>query len=691
MHASLAWVAGRRRVFRTSAWAAIALCLMRVQASELADLPPPPELFWRPARLHAATLSPSGEKLAVVSSQPGTRRALVVLNLRERGRAAAVLRLADADIVNPYWVNDDRLLFRSGLVDKVKVGERMPPGLYAVNADGSDLLQLTHNHYELANEELMREKAGFPLAPAAALLAVPSPSVGHFNENVLVTRWTEDGNLAPFWLNVRTREQRPDDFGLKGSIRRLYISPDGEPRAAVIADNDILKLVRRLPSTNAWMQMPDVPMRDAIPGIHVRHSIPVIADVDNQGTIYALGYAATDDHAILLKLDSTEASFTSTPVAAVSGFDFDGRLVFDSSGGETVGLRVKHARETTYWRSPAMREFQISVDRLFPDTVNEITCARCGGPEMVALIDSFSDRDPGRVRVYRAGAENPNEQWLDLGPIRPEFEREKMALVDHKRIVARDGRELPLWITRPARAEKPAHTIVLVHGGPWIRGGYWGWHPLQQFLASRGYLVIEPEMRGSKGYGLGHLQAGFRQFGQTMQDDVADALLWAQSQGLASTKSCIMGASYGGYSALMGLIKHPELYRCAIAQVATADLSLYLEGSFWVNDDIPSRSRKHVLPLTVGDSKKDAAMIAENSPVLNAAKIKSPVLLAYAEEDRRIPLAHGKRLRKAMTDAGNPPEWVTYPGEGHSGWTITNEVDFARRVEAFLAKHLANQ
>ena len=177
-----------------------------------------------------------------------------------------------------------------------------------------------------------------------------------------------------------------------------------------------------------------------------------------------------------------------------------------------------------------------------------------------------------------------------------------------------------------------------------------------------------------------------------MQDDVADALRWAQAQGLADpNKACIAGASYGGYSTLMGLIKHPDLYRCGIAWVAVADLSLFLEGSWFVQDDISTIGRRVQLPVMVGDVTQDAAMLAANNPVLHADKIKAPLLLAMGELDQRVPLAHGKRMREALERAGNPPEWVVYEGEGH-GWYLTqHQVDFAHRVEAFLARHLGEQ
>jgi dipeptidyl aminopeptidase/acylaminoacyl peptidase len=172
-----------------------------------------------------------------------------------------------------------------------------------------------------------------------------------------------------------------------------------------------------------------------------------------------------------------------------------------------------------------------------------------------------------------------------------------------------------------------------------------------------------------------------------MQDDVTDALRWAQAQGLASEQACIAGGSYGGYSTLMGLIKDPDLYRCGVAWVAVADLELLVKGSWWVQDD-SGLARQLTVPEMIGDPVKDAAMLAANSPVKHAKRIKSPVLLAYGEDDQRVPIQHGKRMREALQEAGQQPEWVSYAGEGHGFAKPENMYDFARRVEAFLARHL---
>jgi dipeptidyl aminopeptidase/acylaminoacyl peptidase len=169
---------------------------------------------------------------------------------------------------------------------------------------------------------------------------------------------------------------------------------------------------------------------------------------------------------------------------------------------------------------------------------------------------------------------------------------------------------------------------------------------------------------------------------------VADALLWARKEGLANDRACIAGGSYGGYSTLMGLVRHPDLYRCGAAWVAVTDLELYVSGSIWIRDNISDVARKFSTPQMVGSTDTDAELISRNSPVLLASEIKAPLFLAFGEEDERVPLAHGKRLREALRKQSREPEWVTYPGEAH-GWAMQEtRLDFARRLETFLGKHL---
>ena len=267
--------------------------------------------------------------------------------------------------------------------------------------------------------------------------------------------------------------------------------------------------------------------------------------------------------------------------------------------------------------------------------------------------------------------------------------------LDLHRFKARDGLEIPVWITHPrpapaaAAPDKPAPrpAVVLVHGGPWVRGNSWQWSADAQFLASRGYVVIEPEFRGSTGYGGRLYRAGLRQWGRAMQDDLADAVRWAVARGwVDGQRVCIAGASYGGYATLMGLVRDPGLYRCGVAWVAVSDPRLMFK---WQSiSDQSDEIRQHSYPALIGDPVTDAAMLTDIAPVTHAARIRAPLLLAHGQLDRRVPVEHAEKLRNAMAAAGHAPDWVLYPDEGHGWLKPANRFDFAQRMERFLAEHL---
>lgn len=262
-----------------------------------------------------------------------------------------------------------------------------------------------------------------------------------------------------------------------------------------------------------------------------------------------------------------------------------------------------------------------------------------------------------------------------------------MAEQDLTRIRSRDGLLIPVYVTKP-HSKGPWPTVVLVHGGPYVRGVTWGWSANAQFLASRGYLVVEPEFRGSTGYGSQLFRAGWQQWGLKMQDDVTDATRWAVDQGLADPRRLVIaGASFGGYAAMMGLVKEPNLYRAAVNWVGVTDIDLMysidwsdLDGSVW---------QRYGMPKLVGDRVKDRAQLDATSPLKRAAEITKPVLMAYGTRDFRVPLPHGTKMRDALNAAGKVDvEWVQYEDEGHGFLLKKNILDFWGRVERFLAKHV---
>jgi len=243
-----------------------------------------------------------------------------------------------------------------------------------------------------------------------------------------------------------------------------------------------------------------------------------------------------------------------------------------------------------------------------------------------------------------------------------------------------------VYVTRPNGQKTPAATVVLVHGGPWVRGAEWAWRGEAQFLASRGYVVVEPEFRGSTGYGDRWYRAGWKQWGLAMQDDIADAALWAIKQGYADkARVAIAGASYGGYATLMGLIRNPEIFRCGVEWVGVTDIEL-MYSITW--SDSSDQYQRFGMPVLIGDRVKDAAQLAATSPIKLAAKIDQPLLMAYGGLDRRVPIDHGTQMRDAVQKTNKAIEWMVYNNEGH-GWVLpANNDDFWTRVETFLDRNL---
>ena len=679
----------RRRVGQVAALGAATLLAASVAlgqsvpgTAEPAPVALPIEQFFQYPAVLQAKLSPSGRRLALTTARGGKRVGLVVIELGDAPKATRAAAFSDADIVRFEWVGEDRLVFS---VRDLEAGSgedrRYAPGLYAANADGSDLRQLVR-------------RQGLPFVVAAnprdrslewnhSLLHVPLQQEGVTPDEVLIGKleFARDDleSVTPLWLNVRSGRTRSANLdGPPSNTLGWLFDSKGEARVATTRHKGRAAVHWRGPGETQWRKLVESDLLNT--------PFEPIA-VDDVGTLYVRHSEGAAGYAVLSRFDFDKLVPHKPAQVSTPGFDFRGDLVMERASAPALGVRVETDAEQTVWFDEGMKRMQTLADERLPGRVNRLSCRRCGADDMVVLVRSFADRDPGMLWLYEAAA----KRWQPVSKVLDDIDPRRMATVDLHRIKARDGRDLPVWVTQPQglKPGQSAPAVVLVHGGPWVRGGYWQWQAFEQFLASRGYLVISPEFRGSTGYGDAHYKAGWKQWGQAMQDDVADALLWAQAQGLADKKrACIAGASYGGYSTLMGLVRHPELYRCGVAWVAVTDPFLYLKGSWWVDDDLSGEGRRHWLPSTVGDVEKDAEMLTAVSPLAQAKRIRAPLLLAFGEADRRVPIAHGERLRDALRDAGRPPEWVSYLNEAHSWRQVSTNVDFARRVESFLARHL---
>jgi dipeptidyl aminopeptidase/acylaminoacyl peptidase len=644
-------------------------------AAPTPDALPAPELFFGPPAFRKARLSPSGRWLAVTVSAGSARNALAVIDLGAQAAPGKIInRFSDMDIDDLHWVNDDRLVF--DVIDRTEGSgdRRYGPGLFSVRRDGEELRQLVALRDHQISETSSRIARQL-LSPYHYLLGAGN---GQGDEVVVgEMRYTGTGepdSLLPKRLNVTTGRARSLAIGVPEHIFSWLFDAEGLPRLAVQRREGREKVLWRAPGQDGWALLAEYA---------AYHAPWVPRYIDAAGQLYVTRASGPGGTSVLTRFDFDKGAPSAEPLVSTPGFDFTGSLVTETAGGRALGMRVDTDAETTVWFDQRLKALQADIDKRLPGRINRLECRRCDSPDMTVLVRSWSDRDPGSVWVWRGEP----ALWRQVGAVRPGINPSRMATLDFERFRARDGRSMPVWITRPTGSKpgQPLPTVVLVHGGPWVRGGHWQFEPWAQFLASRGYLVVEPEYRGSTGFGADHFQAGWKQWGLAMQDDVTDATHWVAAQGWADPRrTCIAGASYGGYATLMGLVREPDLYRCGAAWVAVTDPRLRFKWS--AQSDASTETREYSLPALMGSP--DSTDFAAVAPVEQAARIRAPLLLAFGGGDRRVPLEHGTRMREALRAAGREPEWVLYPEEGHQ-WQLTEtKVDFARRLESFLARHL---
>jgi prolyl oligopeptidase PreP (S9A serine peptidase family) len=497
------------------------------------------------------------------------------------------------------------------------------------------------------------------------------------SSDLYVTRYDvfkdDSQGYALFRLNTETgnlvRVDAPDGVG------RVLIDASGEPRVATRHQDGVTHLLYKDPSSDKWREL-------SAYTFEAPESVSPVM-VTRSGQLYVSSYHGRNTLG-LYRMDVNTGKLDPEPVVGLKNFDFSGSLILAPDRENLLGVRYETSEAMTAWVDEGMKQVQQRIDALLPSTINELHLASDAVSDAV-VVRSYSDTEPGFWQLYHRST----GKLTPLGTSMPGMNPLQMADTSFVRVAARDGREIPAFLTLPKGERKNLPMVVLVHGGPWVRGVHFGWDRQVQFLASRGYAVLQPEYRGSRGYGDAHFKAGWKQWGQAMQDDVADATRWAIAKGVADGKRvCIAGASYGGYATLMGLIRNPDLFRCGVDWVGVTDINLLYDLRF---TNTSQDAKTYGLPALIGDQKADAAMLKANSPLENAAKITQPLLLAYGGKDRTVPIEHGKKFYAAVKQTNPHVEWIEYPEEGH-GWAYErNNVDFWSRVEKFLAENLGKQ
>ncbi|MBC7917596.1 MAG: S9 family peptidase [Rhodoferax sp.] len=624
--------------------------------------------FFRANQMMNAVLSPDASRLAMRTVGPHGRVVLTVLDLATMESAVAYSS-DGADVDRVAWVNNSRLVFTMADLEVPQKEQDSGPGLFGVNPDGSDFRQLVERQGIYARNASTSRN----LEPWNTFLQ--SSTYGKTGDDVFVARpESYEGKDVGYIKLLRLNTKRPQVKEVEGPLHSTdwWLDTKGELRAAATREGEKAALRWKDPATGAWKVLDEFnAYTDG--GMQVKH-------IGADGKLYIASRRNGDKQALWL-LDPATGSWSAEPLVQSQQFDINPWVI--ATQDKVLGYRYRTDKEQTQWLEPELQALQKQIDKVLPRSVNRLSFPWQGNAPWV-LIEVSSDVQPWQFFLFN----RETKKFTRLGGQRPDIDAKKMAGKELVRISARDSLTVPAWLTVPQGAErKNLPMVVLVHGGPFSPGAHWNWDAEVQFLAARGYAVLQPEFRGTMGFGEAHYKAGWRQWGKGMQTDVADAARWAIAQGIADPKRiAIAGASYGGYATLMGLVRDPDLFRCGVAWVGVTDLDM-LHTVSW--DDISDDFKKQGMPKLVGDRVRDAADLKENSPLTHAAKITQPLLLAYGGEDQRVPIIHGNKFRSAVQTANSKVEWVVYDQEGH-GWRLpANKVDFWNRVAKFLDKNLA--
>jgi dipeptidyl aminopeptidase/acylaminoacyl peptidase len=640
----------------------------------------PLETFLRRPEFDQMSLSPSSEFLAAVSPFKG-RGNLVIIDLKNRTRKI-LTSFETTDVANFYWVNDRRICMRVADGQDV-TGNFNYRGTFCINTDGTQLSDFTRLDRRGSADS------------GRQILFDPVRRVGPDSDEYIVSmRARTSASLDLYRFNTVNGRYSLLTFDSPGDVNQWILDRAQVPRAAVTAEprqgNETFTRIGfwyRDSAQGKWQKLYE---NRLVWGQTVGDSIiPIAFDFDNV-TMYVSSNVGRDKRAIY-KYDPRVGKLGDLvfehPLVDVS----DG-LLFSDEKKKLMGVRYSAEMPSVKWFDNEMAQFQLRLDSTLKGKVNQINVVEEKTKRL--LVVSASPTDAGQYFIF----ENASMSLEPLVTRRSWLSEDQMSERRFIKYRARDGMEIPAWVTIPRLASgKSLPLVVHIHGGPAVRsyfGVQWqGRTPHAQFLASRGYVVLEPEPRGSTGFGRKHYESSYKQWGLTMQDDITDGALHLVKEGIVDKdRMCLFGGSYGGYASLQGAVRDPGLWKCIAPFVAVTDLFLLQQSQ---QSDIAQRNDGALdteFTVAVGDSVRDRELFTRTSPARNIDKINVPILLAMGAQDRRVPLIHANDFVKNLRAAGKDGllEYVIYEGEGHGFNKDENVLDHMGRLEKFLAKNIGD-
>ena len=623
-----------------------------VRSRELPPLIPREVLFGNP-QITSVNLSPDGRWISYLAPHQGVLN-LWVRDLDGQAPARVITQQRDRPQMPGYWTADGRFLisFRDGDGDENTVLVRIDPRTGETQdltpAQGVKAVWIGADR-DAPNELLVALNDRDPRFHDTYVIDLDS------GKRRLVYRSTDDGReVSILWLD-----------GAWNPVIRSQLLPDGGSAHEL-----------RLPGDSEWRSFLRFDFDDTMTG-----SGPAGFSRDGQ---WLYGFLSTGDDLPRLVRWSRDQLKT-------CGSDCTPEVVHRSSAG-ALGVALSDLESG---RPTVLQEVDLRSRQVVLDPAVEADMARLrqlAGENDFAVVA----RDlKGRRWLVALGSDRQGPQyWLwerksdeirKLFSVQPKLDDYELAPMESLDLRARDGRRLPAYLTRTplASGSEPQPLVLVVHGGPQARD-FWGYNPTHQLLANRGYHVLSVNYRGSTGFGKEHLLAGEGEWYAAMQDDLVDAVRWAIEAGIADPdRVAIMGASYGGYAALAGLTRDPELFAAAIAEVGPSNLRTLIDAipPYWQSVRINFERM-----IGVGTVDLDAI-----SPIQYVDRIKRPLLLGHGANDPRVKLSESETIAAAMAKRKLPVDFVVFPDEGHALTNPRNALAMTALQEAFLSQHLGGR
>ena len=638
---------------------ALLLLIPRLPAAGPGPALIPIENFFADAAMSSVRLSPDGHHLTFLTTLGTGHLGIAMMDL-ETGKTEALVAMNDENITFYFWKGSDRIVFGGDL------GGNESLSLRAISLKNRKVIALAESY-----KDLVADRANYA-SIVDTLKLDPKHIVIQGNRRI------DSVDYGIFLLDVRdgdrSKMQGADVVGSRG----LFCDNTGVVRALDrrVGPNVVHEV--RNDSKSTFGKIGETPADIAIEEPTWR---PVVFAADNQ-TLYVITRTGNEPSHLRAYSVVNRAFLPQPDFVIPGGYE---SLVMSQDRTKLLGIYYATDRSYVHWFDADRARLQAKIDAALPGTSNLIISS--SEDEQLHVIAATSDRVPGSF--YVLNLKNPargRPAIMMVGQVNPTLQPAQLRPMQPVSYTARDGLTIHGYLTLPAGAE--GHRVPLIihpHGGPFGVRDDWGYDPEVQLYANRGYAVLQPNYRGSGGYGLDFLIAGRREWGRKMQDDLTDGVKWAIAQGYADPdRVAIVGASYGGYAALAGVTFTPELYRCAVNYVGVSDLSII--AGYGIGNGRGHGMDRTFENLWIGD---DATYRHDRSPVNYVQNIRVPTLHAYGDNDPRVDIDNWKRLKSELDHYHKPYEFVREDNEGHGFRHEAARINFFRHVEDFLARNLA--